>query len=578
MKSRNTAMEPANRNRSFGILFMNKPARRCLQFSAFLFAGLTVCCSAFAAQRPNFLFVLTDDQSYGLMGCDGNEITQTPNIDQLARDGMFFDRAYVTSAICTPSRISILLSQFERKHGVNFNSGTSVSPEAWQQSYPVVMRRGGYYTGYVGKNHAPIGEGGYRSGLMEQSFDYFYAGHGHIRFYPKDHHEIFRSAKEDTQVEIVGEGATDFLSNEHRLDGAIRFLDSRPIDKPFCLSICLNLPHSASTSTMQLRGNDDEIYKTLYRDIDLPLPNHYVAKKDITTPKLPQELLKVEERQVGYNYVDEPEALIERMTRQMQAMTGIDRMIGQLREKLKSIDASHNTIIILTSDHGLFMGEQGLGGKALCYEKTTHVPLIIFDPTSPSESRGQRTNELVQSIDLAATMLDYADIEIPDSFQGKSIRSLVEGNREPAHEYVFTENLWSTHFGNPRIESVQDKRWKYIRYYKNENFPASRKIRTAKELKIPVNKMLYAVHDDAIAVYRHYAEASLAGESPVYEELYDIANDPHELQNLFDDDRHAIELNRLRVAWKKKLLEARGTGIPNVLRYTADSEKDYKSK
>ena len=201
------------------------------------------------------------------------------------------------------------------------------------------MRDNGYYTGYVGKNHAPIGRGGYKSGVMEESFDYFYAGHGHIRFYPKDHHQIFYAAKEDTQVDIVGEGADDFLSNEHRLEGAISFLDSRPSDKPFCLSICLNVPHGAGTSTMEMRDSDDEIYKTLYRDIDIPLPDHYIAKQDITTPKLPPDVLKTEERQVGYNYVDQPDTLIERVTRQMQAMTGIDRMLGKLREKLTSIGA-----------------------------------------------------------------------------------------------------------------------------------------------------------------------------------------------------------------------------------------------
>jgi arylsulfatase A-like enzyme len=83
--------------------------------------------SAVTAERPSFVFILTDDPSFGMMGCDVNDITKTPNIDQLARDGVFFDRAYITSAICTPSRISILLSQFERKHGVNFNSGSSLA-------------------------------------------------------------------------------------------------------------------------------------------------------------------------------------------------------------------------------------------------------------------------------------------------------------------------------------------------------------------------------------------------------------------------------------------------------------------
>ncbi|WP_166831157.1 sulfatase-like hydrolase/transferase [Thalassoroseus pseudoceratinae] len=539
---------------------------------------LRVVSTTEAADRPNFVFMLTDDQSFGMMGCDGNKLTQTPHLDKLARDGVFFDRAYITSAICTPSRISILLSQFERKHGVNFNSGTSVAPEAWSQSYPVVMREAGYYTGYVGKNHAPIGKGGYQSGLMEESFDYFYAGHGHIRFYPKDHHDIFKSAKHDTQVEIVSESIGDFLSNEHRLEGALRFLDSRPNDRPFCLSVCLNLPHGAGTSTMQMRDSDDEIYKTFYRDIKVPLPENYVAKANIKKPKLPPDLLKVENRQAGYNWVDTPSTARERITRQMQAMTGIDRMVGRVREKLADEKLDENTIIIFTSDHGLYSGQQGLGGKAFCYEQTTHVPLIIYNPLVPETARGRRSNQLVQSIDIAPTMLDYAEIDPPGTFQGKTLRGLIDGSDQPVHEFIFTENLWSTHFGNPRIEAAQNKRWKYIRYYKNENFPASWKIRVAKELGIPQNKMLYGVHDDGIAVYRYYAEASLEGEPPVYEELYDIQTDPSEMRNLIKDNAHAATLQRLKLAWKKKLTEARGTGAPKVLRYTVDSEKDDKSE
>ncbi|EMI15255.1 hypothetical protein RMSM_07811 [Rhodopirellula maiorica SM1] len=165
--------------------------------------------------------------------------------------------------------------------------------------------------------------------------------------------------------------------------------------------------------------------------------------------------------------------------------------------------------------------------------------MIVYDPMAPDSTQGRRSDQLVQSIDIAATMLDYAGIERPETFQGKSLRGLVTGSDEPVRDYVFTENLWSTHFGNPRIEAVQDKRWKYIRYY---------------------------------------AEASIAGEPPVYEELYDIVSDPGELHNLIDDTTHAETLKRLKLAWKTMLTKARGTGSPKVLRYTVDSEKDYRSK
>ncbi|MEM6692529.1 MAG: sulfatase-like hydrolase/transferase, partial [Planctomycetota bacterium] len=150
-----------------------------------------------AADRPNVIFILTDDQRYDTLGCTGNGFVQTPNIDQLAADGVLFANATVTSAICTPSRACYFLGQYERKHGVNFNSGTAMKPEAWASSYPVRLREAGYYTGYVGKNHVPIGDKGYNSNVMEPSFDFWYAGHGHLTFYPKKRHKIFQHAKSD---------------------------------------------------------------------------------------------------------------------------------------------------------------------------------------------------------------------------------------------------------------------------------------------------------------------------------------------------------------------------------------------
>jgi arylsulfatase A-like enzyme len=537
-----------------------------------MFQGLFLSGIALAADRPNFVLILTDDQRYDLLGCNGNELIKTPNIDNLARDGVRFTNGYVTSAICTPSRVSILLSQYERKHGVNFNSGTSVAPEAWEQSYPVVMRQNGYYAGYIGKNHSPIGEGGYESGLIEGSFDYWYAAHGHLRFYPKQLHKIFRGAKSDTQVEILNEGMEDFFSNERRLEGAVHFLESLPEDKPFCLSICFNLPHGAGTGTMKMLDSDPEMYKSLYRDIDIPLPRNYTAKADIRSPKLPAEIHFAHERQSGYDYVDNEKDLKERIIREMQTVSGIDALVGNLREKLEEMGLDKNTIIIFTSDHGLFHGEFGLGGKALCYQVTTHVPYIIYNPMLPRKARGRVSDELVQTIDIAPTLLDFAGIPEPGSFQGKSIRDILEGRDSPVREYLFTENLWSTQFGNPRCESVQNKEWKYIRYYENRNLGASVKIEAAKMLGMNVNDMLYKVHDNDIPVYRSYIEAPFKGEEAVYEELFHLSEDPDETTNLANDSKYSKILEEMRLVCRDLIREARGTGDPKVLRFTADSK------
>ncbi|MEQ6121223.1 sulfatase-like hydrolase/transferase [Reichenbachiella sp. MALMAid0571] len=528
--------------------------------------------------KPNFIFILTDDQSYGMLGCEGNQIVKTPNIDQLAKEGVQFTNAHITSAICTPSRVSILLSQYERKHGVNFNSGTSLSEKAWNYSYPVLMKKAGYYTGWIGKNHAPVGNGGYRSGLMESSFDYWYAAHRHLSFYPKERHDIFSHAIKDTQVEVIEEGVMDFVDNENKLKGAVFFLKNRPKDQPFILSVCFNLPHDAGAGSMELRESDDDIYKTMYRDVEIPLPENYISKKEIKNPKLPTDLLLTENRQNGYDYVDTPEGVRERYIRQLQAMTGIDRMVGNLRKQLKKLHLEENTVLIFTSDHGLFMGQFGLGGKALCYEITTHVPLIVYDPKNHLNNEGKVSDELVQSIDLAPTMFDMANISIPQSFQGKSLYPLIKGKDQKVREFLFTENLWSNQFGNPRCEAVQNKEWKYIRYYRNNNLSLYKKTEVANLLGISVKKIQSTVHDYDIVVYRDYIEASLQGEEPVYEELYNLKNDPSESNNLIKDEQYSIQLREMRQAWKEEIMFARGMGTPEVLRYTTESNNEFEVK
>ncbi|WP_108741568.1 sulfatase-like hydrolase/transferase [Flavobacterium faecale] len=525
-----------------------------------------------AQQRPNIIFVLTDDQSYELMGSSGrNNIIQTPNLDKMAQDGILFTNAHVSTAICTPSRVCILLSQYERKHGVNFNSGTSVSDKAWESSYPVVMRANGYYTGWIGKNHSPIGQGGYSSGLIEKSFDYWYSNHTHVGFYPKEISDIYNDAIAFTQPEIINEGVNDFLDpNERKLKGAVHFITNRPADKPFMLSINFNLPHGSSTREMKSKSTDDAIYRTLYRDLDIPLPPNYVARADIKNPKLPKDLWHADDRQEGYNYVDKPDTARERAIREMQAVTGIDRMVGNLRKKLQDLKIDKNTIIIFTSDHGLFGGEFGLGGKATCYEKNTHIPFIVYDPTAPKKAHGVVSDALIQTVDIAPTMLAMAGIKIPTTFQGKDISAIIKGDLKDIRSYSYSENLWSTTFGNPRCESIQDKRWKYIRYYKNDNFSAVKLIKYGKEMGISQKEMLYNLHDPEMALYRDYIDSPLNGEEPVYEELYDLKNDPFEAKNLIKENIPPAILDNLKKQWKIAITNARGQGKPEVYRYTDD--------
>jgi arylsulfatase A-like enzyme len=516
-----------------------------------------------ASGKPNIIFILTDDQRADSLGCMGNNIIKTPNIDKLAADGVLFENASVNSAICTPSRCCFFLGQYERKHGVNFNSATTMAPAAWERSYPVLLRKAGYFTGYVGKNHSPIGLGGYKSGLIEKSFDYWYAGHGQLTFYPKQRHKIFNNAKADTQVEVVEEGTMNFLeSNEQFMAGAEQFLAERPKNKPFCLSVCFNLPHNAGLRTMKMLAEDPEIYKSLYRDIQMPLPSTYLAKKDIKKQKIPHVAHQPERRQKGYKYVDQPDTLRERLTRYYQAVTGIDMMIGRLRAKLADMGIADDTILIYTSDHGIMQGEFGLGGKALNYEQCLHIPMIIYDPRANQANRGKRRKELIQSIDIAPTIVSMAGLAIPASMQGEDITPLLNGQKVRWRQYAFAENLWSTVHGNPRIESVRTQHYKYIRYFKYD---------------VPVAEDLADPHEFSkkyAARYQRYLTASILGEEPVYEELFYLAADPQEEHNLAGDDRYADKLAEMRDKCRQMVKQAKGDmGRPLTL--PAYSDKAY---
>lgn len=498
--------------------------------------------------RPNIVFILTDDHRRDALGCYGAKDFKSPNIDRLAADGVLFEQATVNTAICTPSRACYLLGQYERRHGVNFNSGTSLAPSAWERSYPMLLRKAGYFTGYVGKNHVPVGPQGYKSGILEKSFDFWYGGDGHLSFYPKTRHKIFRSAKSDTQPEVLSEGALSFLDSHGAfIQGAQAFLKARPENQPFCLSVCFNLPHRAGTGSMRQLPTDRELYRTAFRDRmnQFALPPNYTQKADIRTPRLPPNVLYAQYRQNSYDYVDTEEQLREHMVRVRQTVAGIDEVVGAVREQLKKLGVERNTVIVFASDHGIMEGEFGLGGKALNYEPCLRIPMIVMDPRLPASRRGARLSQQVQSIDIAPTLMDIAGLQRPASMQGSSLLPLLRGDKVPWREFAFSENLWSTVFGNPRVESVRSSEWKYIRY-----FPTERSLFG--------NKDAYGVTPEQAKAYESWLTASVRGLKPAHEELFHIATDPNETKNLANDPNHSQLLQRLRKECDRLVREAKG--------------------
>lgn len=486
--------------------------------------------------RPNVIVILADDMREDAAGFTGNSLIDTPNIDELAANGTVFENAFATSAVCTPSRTTLLTGLYERRHGINFNSNSSMTNEAWSQTYPMLLKEAGYFVGYVGKNHTSLGRNeagiiGYKSKVMDGSFDYWYASHKHLGFYPKDRkqHAIFKNATADTQIEIIQEGMENFMSPNEAFQAGYNFLDSRPANKPFALLINFNVPHANGTMSMEQRETDLELYKSVYRDqIDQVLPpKNFVAENDVQQPKLPPEVHNGEYI-TTYDYAKAVDTLKERKIREMQTISGIDKLLGKLRRHLQEQGVADNTIIVFTSDHGLMHGEFGLRGKVFLYEPSVRIPMVIYDPRAKKVSR---SDELVALVDIAPTLLELVGAPVPAKMQGRSLKSLMAGEPVEWRKEIFLENMMTIQ-NYPRMEGVRTHKWKYMRYFDKAND----------------------------SDYAAMIDASIHGEQPIYEELFDLANDPEETQNVINDPTNAAIAEKLRARNAELVEQFRGTG------------------
>lgn len=490
---------------------------------AFLFllisiVGLAACESA-PPNPPNIIFLLADDQRADSLSSAGHAFSQTPNIDRLANDGVRYTNAFTVEPICAPSRFAFLSGQYERTSGLGFNSPYQVSESQWEQTYPALLRDAGYYTGFIGK----FGVQYYSldSGAAAQ-FDYWRAHDGWLPFWPKDlpenpATEIYKNAKNDITTEIMGEYIEEFL-------------DTRPENVPFNLSVSFSAPHNSVVSSMYPEGADPgcesyackvmgyaanenprlaghPIYDQLYRDKEI-----VIAKDTGRDPYqfIPEGVIDHAARRQWYDYNYDPNTQPEHLIRYHQSVTGIDRVVGDLVGHLERLGIADNTIIIYSSDHGLLNGEYGTGGKALLYDLVAKIPLIVYDPRDSHSDRMDEATEMVLSIDVPATMLSYAGIPAPETMQGRVLNS-----GEAERDEIFLESLTVAE-GNPFIEALRTHEWKYVRYLQPFGCP--------------------------------YTEEHLdfSDQEPIFEQLFHLSSDPAERENLAGVEEHTEILKQLR--------------------------------
>ncbi|MGJ8655830.1 MAG: sulfatase-like hydrolase/transferase [Akkermansiaceae bacterium] len=482
-------------------------------------------------RQPNVIFLKTDDQRYDSLSMTGHPVTETPNIDLLAEEGVFFNKAFITSPICGPSRANFFTAQWERKNRQGFTmlSKNHISEALFDNSWQMKLKAAGYFTGYIGKHHAKIGNGKRKNAYMKENIDFCYLHEGHLGF-NLHKKKVFQNLKHSSQIEGLYEASAVFLSpgNDKQYffenaDASVRnFLMDRDQTKPFALSINLNLPHASSIGGMGKEESDPEMYRSLYNDKkdQFLFPKGY----PFAATTLPDSVFATSDL-MGYYGVSNEKKLLDKKIKMARAVAGIDLMVGKLREELKKMKVEDNTIIVFASDHGLLLGEHGLGGKTFLYEESIQIPMIIYSPSFCESERGKKIDQLVVGQDIPPTILELCGIETPDTYQGVSTLPLIKGEDVVWRNDIFCENLFTMQ-GYPRMEAVRGEKWKYIRYFSKEN---------DRDKYLP--------------------DASINGEKAVYEELFDLESDPKESNNLAGDKKYAEVLKKQRKRCQELVVE-----------------------
>jgi len=397
---------------------------------------------------PNILLILTDDQGAWALGAAGNREIVTPHLDRLAESGIRFENFFCVSPVCSPARASLLTGRIPSQHGVHdwiqqgnledrhmmhlpghvfAGDTTAIEYLAGIPAYTDILAQHGYICGLAGKWH--MGD----SLKPQKSFSYWevipYGGSAYFN----------GPVIEDGRVRLESRYLTDVITEK-----ALAFLEQRPAEQPFYLSVHYTAPHSPWNSDQHPQDLRD-----LYADCPFE-----------SAPDLP-----VHPRQINSVPRGTGERRRELLTGYYAAISGVDRGVGQILAWLDEHGLRENTLVIFTGDNGMNMGHHGLWGKgngtfpANMYEESVKVPAIIagagFVPG------GQVSRDLLSHYDVFPTLLDY--LGLPNSqagaLPGRSFAPLLRGQAldERGPVVVFDE------YGPTRM--IRSQRWKYIHRY-----------------------------------------------------------------------------------------------------------------
>jgi arylsulfatase A-like enzyme len=463
------------------------------------------------AQRPNILYIMSDDHAAHALSCYGSRVNQTPHLDRLAAEGVRFERCFVTNSICTPSRATILTGQYSHRNGVPvFNRFDGSQPTVAKH-----LRNAGYWTGMIGKWHLGSEPTGFdRWTILPGQGDYF----------------------DPEFIEPAGRRRIPGYVTDIITDLSIEFLEQRPADKPFFLMCHHKAPHRDwqpdERHRAQFAGRNIPEPETLDDDYstrsDALRENRQTVAHDLTRGDLklvpPAGLSPAERRQWLQVKPDSVQLEVDGQTKTLEGrelarwkyqrymqdylacVQSVDDNVGRLVDWLDRHGLRENTLVVYTSDQGFFLGDHGLYDKRLMYEPSLRMPLLMRWPAAIPAGVVQEA--LAINADFAPTFMELAGVPVSEEVQGRSLVPLLEGRR-PAD--------WRT--------SV------YYRYYHD---PGHHNTRAHYGVRTETHKLIYFWTKDQW-------------------ELYDLVHDPQELRNLYDAPsqqetvaRLKAELERLR--------------------------------
>lgn len=481
--------------------------------------------TAAETRRPNILFIMSDDHAAHAIGAYGGRLAAlnpTPTLDQLAREGMLLKNVFVVNSICVPSRATTLTGQHSHRTGITTLNG---SLPAERQTLALEVKKAGYETAVIGKWHlaAEPGAFDYYCVLPGQGsyFNPIFHGHADVaRFLPSPLKRELPAKLGPWPNNTFRVSAYDNIHADDAItDISLAWLKSRPAkDRPFFLMHHFKGPHD--------NFENAERYDFLYDDVAIPEPASLRTRGQHGPLGQPQYGTSVSKRNarrnMGHHMFVDPKLPDDQYTgvsyqrylkKFLRTARGVDDNVGRLLAYLKETGELDHTLIIYTSDQGFMLGEHDTIDKRWMYEESLRMPFIVRFPAAVKA--GSTHDAMINNTDFAPTLLDFAGIPAPATMQGRSFRALLEGRPTPAD--------WPT--------ATYYRYWMHMAHHDN---PAHYGIRT-RDFKLI---FFYGLPLDAPGAEKK--------PTPPHWELYDLRNDPQEMNNVYATPAYAATVRQLK--------------------------------